>query len=59
MAKIFAIVIVSLMIGASLAQTTNSDKWASFKGKHGKSYKDKNEETRRYKLVKIKNNKPT
>jgi C1A family cysteine protease len=46
MAKIFAIVIVSLMIGVSLAQTPE-DKWAQFKGRHGKLYKDKNEETRR------------
>ena len=48
MAKIFAILIVSLMIGASLAQTPE-DKWAQFKGRNGKLYKDKNEETRRYK----------
>ena len=49
MAKIFAILIVSLMIGASLAQTPE-DKWAQFKGRNGKLYKDKNEETRSYTL---------
>ena len=38
------------MVEASLAQTPE-DKWAQFKGKHGKNYKDKNEETRRYKLI--------
>ena len=58
MAKILAIAILSLMIGASLAQPSE-DKWAQFKGRHGKLYKDKNEETKRYKLVKMKNNKPT
>jgi hypothetical protein len=47
MAKILAIVIVSLMIGASLCDP-DTDKWNAFRRKNGKHYGNKKEEDRRY-----------